>query len=269
VVDGIGATLRSARLTRGESLAQSSLAVGIGPLFLAALEDEQYDTLPATANRQDMLARYARHLGLDPALVTEPEPVVEDDSDAITQEIPIVRAPVPRDSTLAWVGGGAAIGLVGLIALGGGLGGGAPTSQTATQPRATTATATPPRSATGTPTRPAPTNSTTSTAPTPLRPTPPVTAAINLTLTAKAGKTVWVEVRRGDANGEQVFAGIVGGTVRQAIKSAKPLWLGVAWAPNLAVTLNGEVIDAEGGTESYTVTPRGLTRLGSSGAATP
>ena len=45
------------------------------------------------------------------------------------------------------------------------------------------------------------------------------------------------------------------------IRSAKPLWLGVAWAPNVAVTLNGEVLDAAGGTESYRVTARGLTKL--------
>jgi hypothetical protein len=88
-------------------------------------------------------------------------------------------------------------------------------------------------------------------------------------LDAKPGKTVWVEVRRGGVSGEQVFAGIVGGGTTKEIRSARPLWLGVAWAPNIAVTLNGEVIDTDGGTESYRVTPRGLTKLGGGNAASP
>ena len=265
VVDGLGATLRSARLKRGESLAQTSLATGIGPVFLAALEDENDETLPPTVNRQDMVTRYATYLGLDPQTLAA---TLSDGGDAITQEIPVVRPPVKRDSTLAWVGGGAAIGLVGLIALGGGLGGGdSPTSQAPTRTQRTSSTTQRPTAST--PTGIAPTATQTTTGPATLRPTPPATAAINLTLDAKAGKTVWVEVRRDDAGGDQIFAGIVGGNARQVIKSAKPLWLGVAWAPNLSLTLNGEIIDADGGTESYTVTARGLTKLGRSGTNSP
>jgi hypothetical protein len=102
-----------------------------------------------------------------------------------------------------------------------------------------------------------------------LRPTAPTTAAIELRLGAKSGKAVWVEVRRGDVGGAQVFAGIVGGGVTRVIRSAKALWLGVAWVPNVAITLNGEVIDAQGGTESYRVTPRGLKKLGRSSGTSP
>jgi hypothetical protein len=86
-------------------------------------------------------------------------------------------------------------------------------------------------------------------------------------LDARRGKTVWVEVRQGGVNGKQMFAGIVGGGVTRVIRSSKPLWLGVAWAPNVAITLNDEVIDATGGTESFRITARGLEKLGTSATA--
>jgi hypothetical protein len=94
-----------------------------------------------------------------------------------------------------------------------------------------------------------------------LQPEPADTPAIDLRLGARAGKTVWVEVRRGGVSGPQLYAGTVGGATTKRIRSSTPLWLGVAWAPNVTVTVNDEVIDAEGGTESYMVTQRGLRRL--------
>lgn len=260
---GIGDTLRAARVQRGQSRAACSAATGIGPAFLHALEEERFDDLPPTAHAPDLVERYAAYLGLDPKrLSDEVRALVSDDPDADTQPIPIIRPPARRDSTLAWVGGGAAIGIGALVLLGGGLG-----SDNSRPRTVTTRTAT-----TGSPTQTSSAGATTQTSgvepPPTLRPIAPTTAAIELRLGAKAGKTVWVEVRRGDVAGTQVFAGIVGGGKTRVVRSAKPLWLGVAWAPNIAVTLNGEVIDAQGGTESYRVTPRGLRTLGGSSGRT-
>ena len=261
---GIGDTLRAARVQRGQNRAACSAATGIGPAFLHALEEERFDDLPATARAADLVERYAAHLGLDAKrLSDEVRALVADDPDADTQPIPIIRPPARRDSTLAWVGGGAVIGIGALILLGGGLG-----SDNSRPEPVTTASTT-----AGNPTHTSSAGATTQPPavepPPTLRPIAPTTAAIELRLGAKAGKTVWVEVRRGDVGGAQVFAGIVGGGKTRVIRSAKPLWLGVAWAPNIAVTLNGEVIDAQGGTESYRVTPRGLKKLGGSSGTTP
>ncbi len=248
----LGDTLRAARVQRGQELATCAIATGIGKTFLAALEDGRLDDLPPTAHAPDLIGRYATHLGLDGRrLADEATASDSDDLDADTQRIPIIRGPVRHDGTLAWVAGGAAIGIGGLILLSGGLG-----SDERPRPAtgATQTQSSPPRPAT------APLPETLPPA-TVVRPTPQRTAAIELRLGARTGKTVWVEVRRDDTNGAQVFAGIVGGGVTRLIRSAKPLWLGVAWAPNVAVTLNGEVLDAAGGTESYRVTARGLTKL--------
>lgn len=256
---GIGDTLRAARVQRGQDRAACSAATGIGPAFLHALEDERFDDLPPTAHAPDLVERYAACLGLDPKrLSDEVRALVSDDPDADTQPIPIIRPPARRDSTIAWVGGGAAIGIGALVLLGGGLG--SDSSRPRTVPTTANPAQTPSAGATTQPSgvEPPPT----------LRPIAPTTAAIELRLGAKAGKKVWVEVRRGDVRGTPLFAGIVGGGNTRVIRSAKPLWLGVAWAPNVAVTLNGEVIDAQGGTESYRVTPRGLKKLGGSSGTT-
>ena len=258
---GIGDTLREARVQRGQDLAACSAGTGIGPMVLDALEDERFEELPPTAHAADLVERYAAHLGLDPRrLSDETRVLIADDAD--TQPIPtVIRPPARRDSTLAWVGAGAAIGLGGLILLGGGLGssGSPPQGTRAT----TTTTGTSSRQPTQTSAVPSTSQAPASQTPPTLRPTPPHAAAIELSLGARPGKTVWVEVRRGDVAGAQMFAGIVGGGVTRVLRSAKPLWLGVAWAPNVVVTLNGEIIDADGGTESYRITPRGLTKLGS------
>ena len=260
---GIGDTLRRARVQRGQNRAACSAATGIGPAFLHALEEERFDDLPPTAHAPDLVERYAAYLGLDPKrLSDEARALVSDDPDDDTQPIPIIRPPARRDSTLAWVGGGAAIGIGALVLLGGGLG--SDNGRPRTVPTRTATTGSPTQtSSAGATTQPSGVEP-----PPTLRPIAPTTAAIELRLGAKAGKTVWVEVRRGDVGGTQVFAGIVGGGKTRVIRSAKPLWLGVAWAPNIAVTLNGEVIDAQGGTESYRVTPRGLRTLGGSSGRT-
>jgi cytoskeletal protein RodZ len=262
-VTGIGDTLRAARVQRGQNRAACSAATGIGPVFLHALEEERFDDLPPTAHAPDLIERYATYLGLDARrLSDEVRALISDDPDADTQPIPIIRPPVRRDSTLAWVGGGAVIGIGALVLLGGGLG------SDNSRPRTVTTT-TP---TTGNPTQTSSAGATTQPSgvepPPTLRPIAPTTAAIELRLGAKAGKTVWVEARRGDVRGTQVFAGIVGGGKTRVIRSATPLWLRVGWVPNIAVTLNGEVIDAQGGTESYRVTPRGLEKLGGSSGTT-
>ena len=247
---GLGDTLRLARERRGESLDACAAGAGIDAAQLSALEDERLDAIPAGVDAADLVDGYARHLGLDAAwLAAELQLLENHDPDADTQPIPVVRAQRRRDSALIWIGAGALIGIVALVLLTGGLRSDSSNPAPAASAASTAAQRT--RTATA---QQAP-------APQVLQPTPATAPAIDLRLGARTGKTVWVEVRRGGVSGTQMFAGTVGGTSTRTFMSNAPLWLGVAWAPNLTVSVNGEVIDAEGGTESYLVTQQGLKQL--------
>jgi hypothetical protein len=248
-VSGLGDTLRVARERRDETLDAAAAAVGADAAHLAALEGERLDELAPDVDAADLVGRYARHLGLDPAwLAAELELLERHDPDADTQPIPLpAPRPARRDSALIWVGAGLVLGVGALVLLGGGL------RSDSSEPTSAATRSVPT-------TRTAPTT-TTAAAPQVLQPEPADSPAIDLLLGAAAGKKVWVEVRRGGVSGPQLYAGIVGGATTKRIRSSTPLWLGVAWAPNVTVSVNDEAIDAEGGTESYLVTQRGLRRL--------
>lgn len=254
-----GTTLRRARLARGEALTTSSAATGIGVRMLEALERQEVTALPDPSRAVDLVHRYATHLGCDAdRLRDDVRLLIEGDDDADTNRLPIIVTPKPaRDASLLWIGLGAALGIVILVIATGGLGSGdaperagGPTMTTTASPTTAPATATSPPTP--------PTNTTTTQT---LRPTAPQVEPLDLALRAQPGKTVWIEVRRDDASGEQLFAGIVDDGAGRRVRAPGPLWLGVAWAPNAVITLNGETLDAEGGTESYEVTVRGLRRL--------
>ncbi|MSQ09611.1 MAG: PASTA domain-containing protein [Dehalococcoidia bacterium] len=66
-MEGLGASLREARLRRNLSLDDAEQATKVRGAFLEALEQERWDLLPARAYAQGLLAVYARTLGLDPA----------------------------------------------------------------------------------------------------------------------------------------------------------------------------------------------------------
>lgn len=259
-MSGLGDTLRGARERRGETIAAAAEAVGAEAAQLAALETERLGDLPAPLDRAGLVDRYARHLDLDPGWLAAELSLLENhDPDADTQPIPIPVARQPRrDSALIWVGAGVFLGVGALVLVGGGLHSDSPAPTSAAAPQVTTERAATTTTRAGTPTA---TTTQEEQPPQVLQPEPADTPAIDLHLGARGGKTVWVEVRRGGVSGPPLYAGIVGGATTKRIRSSTPLWLGVAWAPNVTVSVNDEVIDAEGGTESYIVTQRGLRRL--------
>jgi hypothetical protein len=61
----IGSSLRAARSRRGLELEEAEAAIMIRARYLEALEDEQFDLLPAGAYRRSFLREYASFLGLD------------------------------------------------------------------------------------------------------------------------------------------------------------------------------------------------------------
>jgi len=247
---GVGDTLRSARERRGESLAAAADATGLRIADLLRLERDPLDAAEAAGWAAPLVERYATHLGLDGALLAdEVRSQLGDDPEADTRPVPAVAPRARRDSALIWLGAGAIAGVAGLALLGGGLGSGGAGTEAKPDAAAPVTAA-----AAGRPPATAPPVQT-------VRPTPSRRAAIELRLGARPGTTVWVAVRRGGASGKSIFAGLVGAGVTRGFTSTRPLWLRVGWAPNVRVAVNGEEVDAPGGTESYLVTARGLKRL--------
>ncbi len=67
----IGNSLREARLRRGVDFAQAELATKIRGKYLRALEDEQFEVLPAQTYVKGFLRTYAEYLGLDGQLYVD------------------------------------------------------------------------------------------------------------------------------------------------------------------------------------------------------
>jgi hypothetical protein len=67
----IGNSLREARLRRGVDFAQAELATKIRGKYLRALEEEQFEVLPAETYVKGFLRTYAEYLGLDGQLYVD------------------------------------------------------------------------------------------------------------------------------------------------------------------------------------------------------
>lgn len=258
----IGAQLRSAREARDQGIDAVSAATGIAPSALHAIEADSREELPPADVAVGLVRRYAEHVGIDPDLaggrfLGDPDP----DPTADTREIPILTA-FRKESSLLWIAVGALIGLGALVVFGGGLGGGGsdsasePTAARGAAPAAEPPTPRPrrrPAVPSSTPAKPGDSQTVT--------PVAPTTPRITVTLDAQPGKTVWIEVRQRDWRGTEIYTGLVGGGVTRTVRSNVPIWLSVAWAPNMRVRLNEEPIDLAGGTETFRITAAGAMQL--------
>ena len=63
---GIGAELRDGRMARGVTIDDAQRATRIARRYLQALEDEDFEALPAPVFSRGFLRSYAQYLGLDP-----------------------------------------------------------------------------------------------------------------------------------------------------------------------------------------------------------
>ena len=63
---GIGEELRATRIRRGRSLQQANQATRIALRYLEAMEDEDWDRMPAATYARGFISSYAQYLGLDP-----------------------------------------------------------------------------------------------------------------------------------------------------------------------------------------------------------
>jgi cytoskeletal protein RodZ len=109
---GIGERLRNAREAKGLSLQAMEGITRIRAVYLQALEDEQFDRLPAPVYAKGFLRTYATSLGLDPEQLMEQytggvEAPIQSIVGVHPVEIPIrpaaQRSPLRRGATLAGI----------------------------------------------------------------------------------------------------------------------------------------------------------------------
>jgi hypothetical protein len=214
----IGNSLREARLRQGLEFPEIEHATKIRSKYLRALEDEQFDVLPAQTYVKGFLRTYAEHLGLDGQLYVD-----EYNSRYVAgeDESPLRASRSPSNGQERRIQTGFAFAVVAGIAILAALviaawkyGAGSNGNQTKQNP----------------PTK---------------KHHPPrphhrhhVATSVALELRGTHGSGSYLEVRVGSAGGKQLFAGTVQPGQKQFFRSSK-LWFRVAAPANVAVRVNG------------------------------
>ena len=232
----IGTSLREARLRQGLDFPELEQGTKIRAKYLRALEDEQFDVLPAQTYVKGFLRSYAEYLGLDGQLYVD-----EYNSRFVVGEEeqpfrPRRAAPQPRGVqvqsrvVLLTLLGIAAVTALVIVAW------------TRGEPQKV-----PPVGLGTTQTR---------AAQTPATPAVPVNT-VRLIVRAKRGPC-WLSVHRGSATGSILYQG----TLEQGqdqIFSARRLWITLDRPENLLMILNGRTrLLPVGGVKTLIVTPRSI-----------
>jgi len=220
----IGNTLREARLRRGLDIADCEQATKIRAKYLRALEEEQFDVLPAPTYVKGFLRTYAEYLGLDGRLVLDEyesrfeglgEGPGEFDQSQRARRRQAGRPPKSHRSETRLLA--VAIALV----LGAGLAiwaGFAPDHH----------------------------------APAPVR-----TAALTAVFTARGGNAAYVEVRERGAAGRRLFANSIAAGGSRRFASDHRLWVHVGDGANLRVVVNGRRVRTPAGRREFVITTKG------------
>ena len=270
-----GAKLRAGREAAGWSIHDVAAQLKLAPRQVAALEEDDWASLPGRTFIRGFARNYARFLGLDPdsvlALLPPPEhaPALERPSFAAARrpmgEIPVDRAPKP--SATRWL---VPLLLLAIVAAAGvyeytRLMSASPRDATApTESAPATATAPAPMGAgssatalpnpladTASPAAPAPEASgapaaaadapAAAPAPQPQPASTPAQAAIDATLVLTFKGTSWAEVR--DANGRVILQMTGGAGMTQTVNGTPPFELALGNAPEVAVNFRGQALD--------------------------
>ncbi len=231
----IGSSLREARERQKLELSQIERDTRIRTKYLQALEDEQFDRLPAPAYAKGFLRTYADYLGLDAQRFVDEYNTHFAPAEEPPAAAPVrIRRPVRLRRRLQVVVPIAVV--VGLVAWGFSRGGG----------RHHTAFS---------PTLPHTRVSTTTASPAPPAATPKPSRA-RIALVATRGPC-WLSVRLGSAVGRLLYERTLeqGQTVRF---SGPRLWIRVGAPWNLVATLNGKRVRLPGSLGNVIATPNGL-----------
>jgi cytoskeleton protein RodZ len=240
----IGSSLRDARVRKGLELPELEAETMIRARYLRALEEERFDVLPGDTYVKGFLRIYAERLGLDGQLYVD-----EYNSRFSLSEEPVVATgPRRRSRHGRFEANAVVVALAGIVAvtvlviaawrIGGPDDGNDP---------AVTAPVTAAPADAGGRTRTGPAEP------------PPV----QLLLTAQKGSSR-VEVRQGSATGDLLWEGTLSRGDEQPFEGRR-LWVSIAKAQNVALTLNGEPVPELGaGRETVLVTKSGAQPVGGS-----
>ena len=237
----IGSSLREARLRQGLDFPELEQATKIRGKYLRALEDEQFDLLPAQTYVKGFLRNYTEFLGLDGQLyvdeynsryvIGDEEPVARPRRSQPVRRAPRVQS---RVVLLTLLGIGVVTALV-IVAWRG------PESNRA---------AIPGLASTETPTAP-----TKKPAAVKHRRRTPTVARLELTAQTDAS---WLQVHRGGSTGPIIYQGTLERGERQVF-AGRLLWIDVGRPEVLRARLNGRILRLPGGGPKIVlVTPRGL-----------
>jgi cytoskeletal protein RodZ len=232
----IGTSLREARLRQGLDFPELEQGTKIRAKYLRALEDEQFDVLPAQTYVKGFLRSYAEYLGLDGQLYVD-----EFNSRFVVGEEEH-QAPRPRRSTPQPRGVQVQSRVVLLTLLG-------IAAVTALVIVAWTR---------GEPQKVPPMGlGSTTQARTPVTPVTPSTNKVQLIVRAKRGPC-WLSVHRSSATGSILYQGTLDQGQKQLFR-AKRLWITLDRPENLQMILNGRTrLLPVGGVKTLIVTPRAI-----------
>jgi cytoskeleton protein RodZ len=228
----IGASLREARLRQGLEFVQAEVGTKIRGKYLRALEDEQFDVLPAQTYVKGFLRSYAEYLGLDGQLYVD-----EFNSRYVAnEEEPPIRArrtATPRRARRIQSGVLIAtlvgIALVTALVIAAWTSGGAPRQHVSgLTPQTQTPVVTPPKK-----------------------------TAPKIVLTALQ-KTSLLSVRVGGPNGRVLLSNepLAAGAVKRF--TTKRLWINTGTPENLRITVNGAPVTVPTGPRPFVVTAHGV-----------
>jgi cytoskeleton protein RodZ len=239
----IGSSLREARLRQGVDLVEAEAATKIRSKYLHALEDEQFEVLPAQTYVKGFLRAYADYLGLDGQLYVdefnsryaageeEPAPAARSSTQRRVRRVEsrpvlfalLVIAAATALVILAWRSGD-------------------PNDTQAPVPKVPQAARERERPAAR---------------PVRKRRRPPAPTRVNLVLTAREGGS-WILVRVGSETGRELYQGTLEEGQIQRFR-AKKLWLNVGRPGSLTWRLNGKERRAPGTDVGlFVATPRGI-----------
>lgn len=214
----IGNSLREARLRQGLEFPEIEHATKIRSKYLRALEDEQFDVLPAQTYVKGFLRTYAEYLGLDGQLYVDEynsRYVAGEDENPLRPNRASSNGQERRIQTGLVVAVVAGIAILAALVIGAWKFGGGSGNQA--KHKTTTKKHHPSR---------------------PNHQRRHVASSVALDLRGTHGSGSYLEVRFGSAGGKQLFAGTLQPGQKQFFRRSK-LWFRVAAPANVAVRVNG------------------------------